>query len=48
LKVTPTGRKTFLTGIVTPVSGCAYSLSVSSLNDCWISMVSSVSMNLYT
>jgi len=48
LKVTPTGRNTFLTGIDSPVAGCAYSVSVSSVNDCWISIVSSVSVNLYT
>jgi hypothetical protein len=48
LNVTPTGRKTFLTGIDSPVSGCAYSVRVASVNDCWTSMVSSVSMNLYT
>jgi hypothetical protein len=48
LNVTPTGRNTFLTGMVSPVVGCAYSVSVGSVNDCWTSMVSSVSMNLYT
>jgi hypothetical protein len=48
LNVTPTGRKTFLTGIVAPVDGWAYSVRVESLNDCWTSTVSPVSMNLYT
>jgi hypothetical protein len=46
LNVTPTGRKTFLTGIVAPVAGWVYSVSVASLNDCWTSTVSPVSMNL--
>ncbi|MFN3255617.1 MAG: hypothetical protein ACE37B_07970 [Ilumatobacter sp.] len=46
LNVTPTGWKTFLTDINSPVAGCAYSVSVSSVNDCWTSIVSSVSMNL--
>jgi hypothetical protein len=48
LNVTPTGRKTFLTGRAWPEPGWTYSVSVSSVNDCWISIVSSVSMNLYT
>lgn len=34
LKVTPTGWNTFFTAITSPESGCAYSLSVSSWNDC--------------
>jgi hypothetical protein len=46
LKVTPTGRKTFFTGIVSPVLGWTASVSASSLKDCWTSMVSPVSMNL--
>jgi len=48
LKVTPTGWKTFLTAMVSPESGCTASVSVSSENDCWTSIVSPVSMNLYT
>ena len=46
LKVTPTGWKTFLTGRMSPDSGWAYSLSESSVNACWTSMVSPVSTNL--
>ena len=46
LKLTPTGWKTFLTGITSPDSGCANSDSVSSLNDCWTSTVSPLSTNL--
>jgi hypothetical protein len=46
LKVTPTGWKTFLTAITSPVSGCEYSVNDSSWNDCWTSMVSPVSVNL--
>jgi len=46
LKLTPTGWKTFFTGIIKPDSGCANSDSVSSLNDCWTSTVSPVSTNL--
>jgi hypothetical protein len=46
LKLTPTGWKTFLTGITSPDSGCVNSESVSSLNDCWTSTVSPVSTNL--
>ena len=46
LKLTPTGWNTFFTGITSPDSGCANSDSVSSLNDCWTSTVSSVSTNL--
>jgi len=46
LKVTPTGWNTFLTGIDSPVSGWMYSLSVSSVNACWTSMVSPVWTNL--
>jgi len=48
LNVTPTGRNTFFTGIVLPDAGCSTSVSVSSENACWTSMVSPVSMNLYT
>ena len=48
LNVTPTGWKTFLTAITSPESGCAYSVNESSLKDCWTSMVSPVSVNLYT
>jgi hypothetical protein len=48
LNVTPTGWNTFLTARVSPESGWTTSVSVSSLNDCWISMVSPVSTNLYT
>jgi len=46
LNVTPTGVNTFLTGRTSPDSGCAYSVSVSSWNACWTSMVSPVSTNL--
>jgi len=46
LKVTPTGRNTFLTGMVLPDVGWAASVNASSLNACWTSMVSPVSMNL--
>ncbi|WP_395152818.1 hypothetical protein [Ilumatobacter sp.] len=46
LNVTPTGWNTFLTASVSPESGWTTSVSVSSLNDCWISMVSPVSTNL--
>ena len=46
LKVTPTGWKTFFTAIVSPVSGWVYSVSESSVNACWTSMVSPVSTNL--
>lgn len=48
LNVTPTGWNTFLTGIISPESGWAISVSESSVNDCWTSIVSSVSTNLYT
>jgi hypothetical protein len=48
LNVTPTGWNTFLTSSMSPESGWAISVSVSSLKDCWISMVSPVSTNLYT
>jgi hypothetical protein len=48
LNVTPTGWNTFLTASMSPESGWATSVSVSSLKDCWISMVSPVSTNLYT
>ena len=48
LNVTPTGWKTFLTAITSPVSGCAYSVNESSWKGCWTSMVSPVSVNLYT
>lgn len=46
LNVTPTGWNTFLTGMTSPVSGWVASVSVSSVNDCWISIVSPVSTNL--
>jgi hypothetical protein len=46
LKVTPTGWNTFFTGMTAPVPGCVASVSVSSLNDCWTSIVSPVSTNL--
>ena len=46
LNVTPTGVKTFLTGLISPVSGWATSVSVSSWNPCWTSIVSPVSTNL--
>ena len=46
LNVTPTGWNTFLTARVSPESGWTTSVSVSSLNDCWISMVSPVATNL--
>jgi hypothetical protein len=48
LNVTPTGWNTFFTGIVAPVTGCVVSVSVGSSNDCWISIVSPESTNLYT
>jgi hypothetical protein len=48
LKVTPTGWKTFLTAITSPLSGWTNSVNESSWKDCWTSMVSSVSVNLYT
>ena len=46
LKVTPTGWNTFLTGRTSPDSGWVYSVSESSVNACWTSMVSPVSTNL--
>ncbi len=46
LNVTPTGWNTFLTARTSPESGCAYSVSESSVNDCWTSIVSPVSTNL--
>ncbi len=46
LNVTPTGWNTFFTGSTSPDSGWAYSVSVSSVNACWTSMVSPVSTNL--
>ena len=46
LNVTPTGWKTFLTGMGTPDAGWTYSWRVSSVNACWTSMVSPVSTNL--
>ena len=46
LNVTPTGWKTFLTGRTSPDCGWAYSVSESSVNACWTSMVSPVSTNL--
>jgi hypothetical protein len=48
LKVTPTGWNTFFTGRTTPSLGCAISVSDGSVKDCWTSMVSPVSVNLYT
>ena len=48
LKVTPTGVKTFLTGMTSPESGWANSVRLSSWKPCWTSMVSPVSTNLYT
>jgi len=48
LKVTPTGVKTFLTGMTSPESGWAISVRLSSWKPCWTSMVSPVSTNLYT
>jgi len=48
LNVTPTGWNTFLTGMISPEDGWAASVSVSSANDCWTSIVSPVSTNLYT
>lgn len=46
LKVTPTGWNTFFTGSTLPDSGWVYSVSESSLNACWTSMVSPDSTNL--
>lgn len=46
LNVTPTGWKTFFTAMVSPVSGWVYSVSVSSVNAWWTSIVSPVSTNL--
>jgi hypothetical protein len=46
LNVTPTGWKTFLTGLISPDVGCSASVSVSSVNDCCTSIVSPVSTNL--
>jgi hypothetical protein len=46
LNVTPTGVKTFLTGIISPESGWATSVRFSSWNPCWTSIVSPVSTNL--
>ncbi len=46
LKVTPTGVKTFLTGRISPLSGWAISVRLSSWKPCWTSMVSPVSTNL--
>lgn len=46
LNVTPTGVNTFFTGLVSPVSGWASSVRVSSWNPCWTSIVSPVSTNL--
>jgi len=48
LNVTPTGVKTFLTGIISPLSGCAIAVRFSSWKPCWTSMVSPLSTNLYT
>jgi hypothetical protein len=44
----PTGVKTFFTGRGWPSPGCGASVSVGSSKDCWTSMVSPVSTNLYT
>ena len=46
LKVTPTGVKTFFTGRISPLSGWAISVRLSSWKPCWTSMVSPVSTNL--
>jgi len=46
LKVTPTGWNTFLTASTSPLPGWVYSVSESSVNACWTSMVSPVSTNL--
>jgi hypothetical protein len=46
LKVTPTGVNTFLTALSSPVAGCSVSVSASSVNACWTSIVSPVSTNL--
>lgn len=46
LNVTPTGRKTFLTGSTSPESGWAISVRASSWNPCWTSIVSPDSTNL--
>ena len=46
LNVTPTGVKTFFTGISSPESGWATSVRFSSWKPCWTSIVSPVSTNL--
>ena len=46
LNVTPTGWNTFFTAIISPERGCGASVSVSSVNACWTSIVSPVSTNL--
>jgi len=46
LNVTPTGVNTFLTCIFSPVVGCSAWVRASSVNACWTSIVSPVSMNL--
>jgi hypothetical protein len=46
LNVTPTGVKTFLTGNISPESGWAISVRLSSWKPCWTSIVSPVSTNL--
>jgi hypothetical protein len=46
LNVTPTGWNTFLTGMTRPDDGWAASVRVSSVNDCWTSIVSPESTNL--
>jgi len=43
LNVTPTGVKTFLTAITSPVAGWVAAVRASSVNACWTSMVSPVS-----
>jgi len=48
LNETPTGVNTFFTGRTSPVAGCSASVSASSANACWTSMVSPLSTNLYT
>jgi len=46
LKVMPTGVKTLRTGRSVPSTGWGASVSASSVNACWTSIVSPVSMNL--
>jgi hypothetical protein len=42
----PTGWNTFFTAIACPVDGCTASVRASSVNACWTSIVSPVSVNL--